>query len=236
MWPAARSAILEGDRVRRIARRMITGFNQDVAYKGKVYHVQTEDRGKSNPVIETLIYVGGEILASKKTPYDNIMKEGYEEPKVAALLEQQHRRVVVDIKLGKYAKEPEEKFGENLISSRTLDEVILDYLTSESQGEKLTAEVAEQSPLAAGEKSWIKVKAVTEVTKVPIAGAVVSVRLAPFSGAPRELYSGRTDKQGLCTAPFQIPAVSGKAAVLVDVTHERGAQQFRLPVTKKGAS
>jgi len=44
---------------------MITGFNQDVTFKNKVYHVQTEDRGKSNPVIESLIYVGGEILASK---------------------------------------------------------------------------------------------------------------------------------------------------------------------------
>jgi hypothetical protein len=214
---------------------MITGFNQDVAYKGKVYHVQTEDRGKANPVIETLIYVGGEILASKKTPYDSIIKEGYDEPKVAALLEQQHRRIVVDIKLGKYAKEPEEKFGESLISSRSLDEVILDYLTSESQGEKLLAEVVEQSPLLVGEKGWVQLKTVTEVTKVPIAGAVVSVRLAPFSGPPRQLFSGRTDKQGLCTAPFQLPAISGKAAVLIDVTHERGAQQFRLPVTKKGA-
>ncbi len=25
---------------------MITGFNTDVPYKGEVYHVQTEDKGK----------------------------------------------------------------------------------------------------------------------------------------------------------------------------------------------
>ena len=79
---------------------MITGFNQDVTYKGKVYHVQTEDRGKANPVIETLIYVGGEILSSKKTSYEDLLQEGYDEAKLMARLEQQHRRVVVDIKLG----------------------------------------------------------------------------------------------------------------------------------------
>ena len=43
---------------------MITGFNSDVKYRGLVYHVQTEDKGAENPLIETLIYKGGEILAS----------------------------------------------------------------------------------------------------------------------------------------------------------------------------
>ncbi len=51
---------------------MITGFNQDVSYKGTVYHVQTEDRGKGNPLIETLIYVGGEIVASRRTSYEDL--------------------------------------------------------------------------------------------------------------------------------------------------------------------
>ena len=44
---------------------LITGFNTDVKYKGVVYHVQTEDKGVSNPLIETLIYKGGEILGSR---------------------------------------------------------------------------------------------------------------------------------------------------------------------------
>ena len=44
---------------------MITGFNTDVKYRGVVYHVQTEDKGEGNPMIETLIYKGGEILGSR---------------------------------------------------------------------------------------------------------------------------------------------------------------------------
>jgi len=38
---------------------MITGFNTDVKHGAKVYHVQTEDKGRNNPKIETLVYVGG---------------------------------------------------------------------------------------------------------------------------------------------------------------------------------
>ena len=54
---------------------MITGFNTDVKYRGLVYHVQTEDKGKDNPLIETLIYKGGEILASRRLPYAELVRD-----------------------------------------------------------------------------------------------------------------------------------------------------------------
>jgi hypothetical protein len=211
---------------------MITGFNQDVTYKGKVYHVQTEDRGKSNPVIETLIYVGGEILASRRTSYEELLQDGYEESKLAALLEQQHRRVVVDIKLGKYAKEPGQSFGEGIISSRSLDEVILEYLTSETENEKLSVAILDQSPLVAGEKAWIHLRVLTDVTQSPIQGALVVIRLASTNGQSQDLFSGKTGGEGLCSATFDIPALSGNAVILTEVTHEKGNYQNKTLVTK----
>ena len=54
---------------------VITGFNTDVKFRGLVYHVQTEDKGKVNPLIETLIYKGGEILASRRLPYSELIKD-----------------------------------------------------------------------------------------------------------------------------------------------------------------
>ena len=45
---------------------MLVGYNNNVTYKGKVYHVQTEDSGLNNPIIVTLLYIKGTILASKK--------------------------------------------------------------------------------------------------------------------------------------------------------------------------
>ncbi len=212
---------------------MITGFNQDVTYKGKVYHVQTEDRGKNNPVIETLIYAGGEILSSKKSSYEDLLQEGYDEPKLMARLEQQHRRVVVDIKLGKYAREPEEAFGAGLVSSRSLDEVILDYLTSEAEGEKLAVAILDQQQPVAGERAWIKVKAATDISKTALAGARVTVRLTSTSGQTQDLFDGRTDGQGLCSAEFLVPAVAENAVILTEVTHAKGAYQHKALVAKR---
>lgn len=212
---------------------MITGFNQDVSYKGKVYHVQTEDRGKGNPVIETLIYAGGEILASRKTSYAELMAEGYDEAKVAQLLEQQHRRIVVEIKLGKYAKEEPKPFGEGIVTGKSLDEVILDYLTAESEGEKMVVTVLDQSDMTAGAPGRVQVKAGTEISGGPVVGAEVSVTLATTDGISKALFGGTTNANGLCTATFTVPAVAENAVVIVDVVHTRGSHQIKYLVARK---
>jgi hypothetical protein len=177
--------------------------------------------------------VGGEILASRRTPYDDLVKDGYDEAKVASLLEQQHRRVVVDIKLGKYAKEPQEPFGEGLISSRSLDEVILEYLTRESEGERLAVTLLDQSPLVAGQKGWLGLEAVTEISHRPLVGARVTVRLVSTSGRSSVLYSGETNGQGHATASFSLPDLEGSAVVLLEVTHEKCSYQHKALVTKQ---
>ena len=63
---------------------MITGFNTDVKYKGVIYHVQTEDKGTTNPLIETLIYRGGEILGSRCESSETSTRGGRAEPSPTA--------------------------------------------------------------------------------------------------------------------------------------------------------
>src|SRR5688572_4225613 len=46
---------------------VITGFNTDIPHEGITYHVQTEDKGVDTPLILSLVYVGGAIIASKRT-------------------------------------------------------------------------------------------------------------------------------------------------------------------------
>ena len=53
--------------------QMLTGFNHNLKYKGKTYHVQTEDGGKSNPSIVTHTYIGGVILDSVRKSYADIV-------------------------------------------------------------------------------------------------------------------------------------------------------------------
>ena len=74
---------------------MITGFNTDVKHRNRVFHIQTEDQGESNPYVESLVYVGGEILATKRTSYAEVIKTGArDDHAVQDLMEQQHRTMI----------------------------------------------------------------------------------------------------------------------------------------------
>ncbi|MFL5351154.1 hypothetical protein [Archangium sp.] len=171
--------------------KAVTGFNHNIKYKGKVYHVQTEDSGVNNPHIITHLFVGGNILASKKTSYADILNAENLAEVVRELMEEQHKEMLRNLINGVYdgyetgvrhyqpgqlgpaedgaharpqpAPKPvapvappavfvppeiaaaralqiapkinevgvETLFGEDLISEKSLDEVILSYLAGE---------------------------------------------------------------------------------------------------------
>src|SRR2546422_6025090 len=80
---------------------MITGYNTDVEHDGVVYHVQTEDKGTNTPVILSLVYTGGEILASKRSPYNDLIASGFSEAALAERVKRQHRLICAAINAGR---------------------------------------------------------------------------------------------------------------------------------------
>ncbi len=80
---------------------MITGYNTDVRHGEVVFHVQTEDKGTSNPLIESLVYVGGQVLASKRASYAELLANGKEEKEIVAFMDHQHRTMIAAIRHGK---------------------------------------------------------------------------------------------------------------------------------------
>lgn len=80
---------------------MITGFNTDIEHDGVVYHVQTEDKGLDSPIILSLVYSGGTILASKRSPYEDLIAEGFSDEVLAERLKRQHRLICAAIHSGR---------------------------------------------------------------------------------------------------------------------------------------
>lgn len=80
---------------------MITGFNTDIEHDGVVYHVQTEDKGLDSPIILSLVYSGGTILASKRSPYQDLIAEGFSDEALAERLKRQHRLICAAIHSGR---------------------------------------------------------------------------------------------------------------------------------------
>jgi hypothetical protein len=80
---------------------VITGFNTDIEFKGVVYHVQTEDKGLDTPLILSLVYVGGAILASKRSTYQDLIDAGFDALVLAERLQRQHKLICAAVKAGR---------------------------------------------------------------------------------------------------------------------------------------
>jgi len=80
---------------------VITGYNTDIEYNGVVYHVQTEDKGLDSPLILSLVYAGGAILASKRSRYEDLIASGFDEAVLAQRLKRQHRLICAAINAGR---------------------------------------------------------------------------------------------------------------------------------------
>ncbi|HVF23962.1 MAG TPA: hypothetical protein VM941_12825, partial [Pyrinomonadaceae bacterium] len=70
-------------------------------HEGVVYHVQTEDKGLDTPIILSLVYVGGTILASKRSPYEDLIEQGFSDELLADRLKRQHKLICAAINSGR---------------------------------------------------------------------------------------------------------------------------------------
>lgn len=131
---------------------MITGLNTDVEYQGKTYHVQTEDTGRQNPSIVTILFQSGAILASRKTSYADIVKTENLPAVLKELMNEQHRKMIQDLQAGRITQEaspsgpkpvtgrptPPPSEGRPSVSGgkKNLDDMILDYLADREERKK----------------------------------------------------------------------------------------------------
>jgi len=187
---------------------MITGFNTDVKHGGRLFHVQTEDKGESNPKIESLIYVGGQILDSIRFDYSEKIVDGFDETLITQLMEDQHRRVIRDIKVGKY-DEGEDAPLDDLLSKKTLDEVVLAYLNNSSVKDEMILVLEDEGQeFRSGSKIHLKLSAMARNSGDPISRVKVMVKILSTQQEPTLVTEGYTDGAGIFETAFSIPELS----------------------------
>lgn len=80
---------------------MLPGYNHNIRYKAEVYHIQTEDSGVQSPHIITHLFVGGNILESRKTSYADIVTSERLSEMLVDLMQDQHKQMLKDLISGK---------------------------------------------------------------------------------------------------------------------------------------
>ena len=215
---------------------MITGFNTDVDCDGQVFHVQTEDKGRANPTVESLVYSGGEILATQRLSYEELANSAeYSEDAVMELMENQHQALVRDIRNGKFDPEGPKPFGYNIITNRSLDEVVMDFLSQKVGVERIRLEMENQQVFVEGTRPTLRLRVVAESSDRPVPGIKVTVKLISTKERPRELFADMTDQAGRVEASFDVPELAGaNAAILCQAAAPGNSAEIKQLIRASG--
>jgi hypothetical protein len=230
---------------------VLTGFNTDIEHSGTTYHVQTEDKGRRNPLVESLVYTSGEILYSRRTPYHDLVEQDVDREAIASLMERQHRSIVDAVQSGGLARltgEIEEIAADDDTTithgeaearaaaeeEPSLDQVILNYLEAQRERAHLILRAAIEHDFAYSRIAPIKVLAVDSASDSPQGGVQVSV-LFKSTAEPRRLVlaEGQTGEDGVFTAEANMPDFSGgTSAVVITAESDLGRSEMKHLVHK----
>lgn len=139
---------------------MLPGFNHNIRYRDRLFHVQTEDNGLQQPVLVTQVFIGGHVLAVERSKYDDLISVADEGARSEALkqrMQEQHKRLLKRLVGGE------------------LDDRVQDYLDNEAPESDALSEIDQQLPSAI----WKAAEA------LPVAPLNWPDAAAPKPGGPR---------------------------------------------------
>lgn len=192
---------------------MIFGFNTDVKVGNTVFHVQTEDRGWKNPVIDTTVYVKGRILAKRGTSYRELMgAPDFDEQKLRGMLEEQHRRILEEVRAGK------------------LEEI----KTLEATAAGIQVVLTNPSSFLVKGKAQLQLAVKAKQDGSALADVEVTVMVRGAEGGPFTT-SGKTDSAGLVAMEFPMPRLGPDGGELViQATAGIATDEIKFAMRKKG--
>jgi len=210
---------------------VITGYNTDVEYDGVVYHVQTEDKGLQAPIILSLVYVGGEILASKRTPYGDLVSRDFDEELLVKRLQRQHKLICAAVHAGriedlKHMTERDSALAANQTERQSSDQFSSSEPTVDDDG--LVVRLIAEPDLRGGQTVNLRllVTRTGRAGREPAPLVPVVVKTLGTTFAPQTNFS-TTDERGVAAISISLPDFNaGRAALLVQA--ESGGETAEL--------
>lgn len=195
---------------------MIFGHNTDVNLHGTVYHVQTEDRGSQNALLETTVYCRGRVLHRLVNNYFDLLPLNPDKEAALKLrLDAQHRLVLEEMRTGVLVLAPPPIPGPEAVPPQLA--AIPLHLELANPRTWLKGKQAELI-IVVKNSGGAAVSGATTTARVE--GAATPVTQAALSGV-----------DGVVHLAFEMPALnSTEAAVVIDASHgsARGRLRFQL--------
>ena len=215
---------------------MIYGHNSNVTVAENTFHVQTEDRGEANSLIDTTVYCQGRVLHRRTNTYSDLLPLNEDRAQALKLrLDDQHATVMEEIRNGVLqlalpvaaphaaAKAPVAVDAPSSAQSAGV---------GNASGAAAKLEVEILNP-----KAWLSGKHVTLQIQVRENGAGLAkarVRVEIEGSAEATDFTGETAPNGKTQIEFDMPRLSGgDAAMIIRAEGKQAQGQLRFTMRAK---
>lgn len=186
----------------------VFGFNTDIKVGNTVFHVQTEDRGSGNPVLDTTIYMKGRVLAKRGTSYkDFLASPDFSESELHSMLERQHKQMIEEVRAG------------------TLPELAAEESKSTAGG--ISVQLRNPGTFLKGTTATLQLEVKMRESSEAVAGASIRVWLHTGTPQPHE-FGAETNAEGKAELQFHMPRLGpGGAQLHIQATGADGQDEIK---------
>lgn len=205
---------------------MLFGHNTNVKVGDTTYHVQTEDRGATNALIDTTVYFHGRVLHRRTNNYFDLLPlKPDSEQALKQRLDQQHRTVVEELRTG----------GLHLpLPQETKSPVATGVSNTASVPKVLTLVLVNSKTWLAGKRATLDVSVQNRESGEALNHARVVARVE--GAAELSEFKTETGVDGRALLEFDMPRLSGADPALVIEAADgdaKGQLRFQLRARPK---
>jgi len=197
------------------------GHNSNVTVAGDTYHVQTEERGTAQALIDTTVYLRGHVLHRRTDSFKDLLPLNADREQALKLrVDTQHRSVVDEIRTGKLrlALPSDGKTrGHTPAPAESAAAIHLELLNAKTW--------------LSGKRALLQI-AVNDPASKPVERATVMARVE--GAAEPAAFSSETGSLGRANLAFDMPPLAGaEVALVIEASKGKAHAQLRFQLRAK---
>ena len=211
----------------RVDVHMLFGHNSDVKSGETVYHVQTEDRGTANALIDTTVYCRGRVLHRRTNNYIDLLPlDPAREETLKQRIAEQHRAVSEEIRSGALHLVPPPLPVQENAAAKKKD---VSSVHANVPASPLAIELLNAKDWLAGKRANLHVAVRKQQNGEAAARALVTARIDGAADVTE--FSTETGSDGQARLEFEMPGLAAaESALIIEATQadSKGQLKFQL--------
>jgi len=202
---------------------MAFGHNSNVTLAGATYHVQTEERGPAQALIDTTVYFRGRVLHRRTNSFlDLLPLNAAREQALKLRVEEQHRSVIEELRSGKVVL---------TVADGDKPQALRGAPSADPVPRPLYVELLNAKTWLSGKRAFLQL-VVRDHAGKPVEHAEVTAKVE--GAAKPALFSTETGPFGHAQFEFEMPPLAGAdVALVIEASNGTARRHLRFHLRAK---